>query len=70
MLKFRCSKTLQKFTSIHASIHKHFNLERHLYSRKNIKHNYYEAGHMMYALNEELLALKVNVTEFIISATQ
>jgi carboxypeptidase C (cathepsin A) len=37
--------------------------------RKNIKHNYYEAGHMMYALNEELLALKSNVTAFIVSAT-
>ena len=38
--------------------------------RKNIKHNYYEAGHMMYALDKELLALKINVTEFILSATQ
>ena len=39
MLKFRSSKTLQKFTSIHASIHNHFNLERHLYSRQNFKNN-------------------------------
>jgi carboxypeptidase C (cathepsin A) len=37
--------------------------------RKNIKLNYYEAGHMMYALNEGLLALKANVTAFILSAT-
>ena len=38
--------------------------------RKNIKHNYYEAGHMMYALDKELLALKTNVTEFILMATK
>lgn len=38
--------------------------------RKNIKHNFYEAGHMMYALDKELLALKANVTEFILSATK
>jgi putative transposase len=39
MLKFRSAKSLQKFTSIHASIHNHFNQERHLYSRKNYKNN-------------------------------
>ncbi len=39
MSKFRSSKTLQKFTAIHASIHNHFNQERHLYSRKNFKDN-------------------------------
>ena len=38
--------------------------------RKNIKHNFYEAGHMMYALDKELIALKVNVSEFILSATK
>ncbi|NQV72220.1 peptidase S10 [bacterium] len=38
--------------------------------RKNIKHNFYEAGHMMYALDKELLALKDNVTAFILSATK
>ena len=30
MAKFRSTKTLQKFTAIHASIHNHFNQERHL----------------------------------------
>jgi putative transposase len=30
MSKFRDVKTLQKFASVHASIHNHFNLERHL----------------------------------------
>ncbi len=36
--------------------------------RQNITHNYYQAGHMMYALDDELLALKNNVTGFILSA--
>jgi putative transposase len=39
MAKFRSVKTFQKFASIHASIHNHFNLERHLYNRKNFKLN-------------------------------
>ena len=30
MSKFRDVKTLRKFASVHASIHNHFNLERHL----------------------------------------
>ena len=30
MAKFRDVKTLQKFSSVHAWIHNHFNLERHL----------------------------------------
>ena len=34
MSKFRDVKTPQKFASIHASIHNHFNLERHLFPRK------------------------------------
>jgi carboxypeptidase C (cathepsin A) len=38
--------------------------------RSNIKHNYYEAGHMMYALDKELLQLKKNIAEFISSATR
>ena len=32
-------KTLQKFGSIHASIHNHFNLERHLNRRETFKEN-------------------------------
>jgi putative transposase len=39
MSKFRGFKTLQKFASVHASIHNHFNQERHLYSRENFKPN-------------------------------
>jgi putative transposase len=39
MAKFRSFATLQKFVSIHSSIHNHFNHERHLYSRQNFKHN-------------------------------
>ena len=39
MSKFRSSKSLQKFTAIHASIYNHFNHERHFYSRQNFKRN-------------------------------
>ena len=36
---FRDVKTLQKFVSGHASIHNHFNLERHLNHRDIFKQN-------------------------------
>ncbi len=39
MAKFRRAKSLQKFASIHSSVHNHFNQERHLYSRENFKLN-------------------------------
>ena len=39
MTKFRSAKTLQKFAAVHASVHNHFNQQRHLYSRKNFKIN-------------------------------
>jgi putative transposase len=37
--KFRDIKTLQKFAAIHASIHNHFNLDRHLNCRDIFKQN-------------------------------
>lgn len=37
MLRFRQMKTLQKFASVHASFHNHFNSERHLISRETYK---------------------------------
>ena len=37
MLRFRRTRTLQKFVSVHASVHNHFNQKRHLYSRANFK---------------------------------
>ncbi len=37
MLRFRRIRSLQKFVSVHASVHNHFNQERHLYSRANFK---------------------------------
>ena len=37
MLRFRRMKTLQKFASVHANIHNHFNLERHLADRQTDK---------------------------------
>jgi putative transposase len=37
MAKFRDIKTLQKFASVHASIHNHFNQERHLNGRDIFK---------------------------------
>ena len=39
MARFRDIKTLQKFAAAHASIHNHFNQERHLYTRENFKLN-------------------------------
>ena len=39
MSKFRDVKTLQKFASVHASIHNHFNLDRHLNRREPFKQN-------------------------------
>jgi putative transposase len=37
MLRFRQMKTLQKFASVHASVHNHFNHERHLVDRQTYK---------------------------------
>ena len=39
MAKSRSAKSLQKFTSVHSSVHNHFNQERHLYNRENFKLN-------------------------------
>ena len=39
MAKFRGFKTLQKFASVHASIHNHFNQDRHLNRRDIFKQN-------------------------------
>jgi putative transposase len=39
MQRFHSMRTLQKFVAIHASVHNHFNQERHLYSRANFKLN-------------------------------
>ncbi|MCZ6874239.1 MAG: IS6 family transposase, partial [bacterium] len=39
MAKFRDMKTLQKFTTVHASIHNHFNHKRHLNRRDIFKQN-------------------------------
>ena len=37
MSQFRDIKTLQKFASTHASIHNHFNHDRHLNRRETFK---------------------------------
>jgi hypothetical protein len=34
MQRFRSAKTLQKFSSVHAQVHNHFNQERHLITRE------------------------------------
>jgi putative transposase len=34
MRRFRSTKTLQKFSSVHAEVHNHFNQERHLVTRQ------------------------------------
>ena len=45
----------------------HMNLPAEL--RKNIKQNYYEAGHMMYVREEDLMKLRENVVAFIEEAS-
>ncbi|WP_140419530.1 DDE-type integrase/transposase/recombinase, partial [Sphingobium sp. Z007] len=37
MLRFKQMKALQKFASVHADLHNHFSLERHLIDRKTFK---------------------------------
>jgi putative transposase len=37
MLRFRRMKTLQKFASVHASLHNHFSQDRHLIDRQTYK---------------------------------
>ena len=37
MLRFRRMKSLQKFASVHANVHTHFNSERHLLDRQTFK---------------------------------
>ena len=39
VLRFRRMRTLQKFVAVQASVHNHFNAERHLYNRSNFKLN-------------------------------
>jgi len=39
MAKFRSHVTLQQFVSVHATIHNHFNQQRHLFNRQNFKLN-------------------------------
>ena len=39
MIRFRRMRSLQKFAGVHSSVHNHFNLERHLYSRLYFKLN-------------------------------
>ena len=43
MAKFRDVKTLQKFAAVHASIHNHFNQNRHLNRRDIFKQNRFAA---------------------------
>ena len=37
MQRFRSMKTLQKFSSVHAQLHNHFNQERNLVTRETYK---------------------------------
>ena len=39
MAKIRNIMTQQKFTAIHASVHNHFNQDRHLNRRDSLKQN-------------------------------
>ena len=40
MTKFRDIKTLQKIAAVHASLHNHFNHDRHLNCHENLKQNH------------------------------
>ena len=40
MLRFRRTRSLQKFISVHDSVRNHFNKKRHLYSHANFKLNH------------------------------
>ncbi len=37
MLRFRQTKTLQQFASVHGTFHNHFNQERHVVDRETYK---------------------------------
>ena len=37
MLRFRQIRSLQKFASVHANVHNHFALERHLVDHQTIR---------------------------------
>ena len=37
MLRFHQMKSLQKFASVHANVHNHFNLDRHVVDRQTYK---------------------------------
>jgi len=39
MLRFRQMRSLQTFAAVHSSVHNHFNLERHLFTRSDFKEN-------------------------------
>ncbi len=39
MARFRSAKSLQMIVSMHASVHNHINLERHLYNCQSVKLN-------------------------------
>jgi putative transposase len=43
MQRFRQIKSLQKFASVHARLHNHFQLERHLVDRKTYKQRRFAA---------------------------
>lgn len=53
MQRFRRRKTLQKFASVHAAFHNHFNQERHLVSRKTYKERRSEAFSQWRSVMEE-----------------
>ena len=50
MQRFRSMRTLQKFSSIRAQVHNHFNQERHLANRHAYKHRRSAASAEWYAL--------------------
>jgi len=43
MLRFRQMETLRKFASVHANVHNHFSLERHLIDRQTYRERRFAA---------------------------
>ena len=43
MLRFRQMETLQKFAFVHANVHNHFSLERHLIDRQTYRERRFAA---------------------------
>jgi putative transposase len=58
MLRFRQRKTLGKFASVHANVHNHFSLERHLIDHQTYRERRSAAPAVWQVLAGKAAALK------------